>query len=393
MSSDDTFTMRSVAVSAFGPSVMYGLSEGLMLPVLAISVIHLGATEAVASLVVSLLGVGSLITNIPSGILTTRFGERRSMVFAASISAVGLVLCLFQWNLLFFAVGVFLIGSASSVFLLARQSYLADVVPVHMRARAMSTLGGVQRLGLFAGPFITAGVVSVGGLRAAYVVSLVAIVAAGVLALVVPDLERVSAHKGLAQRSTTRGMLRDHWRIFLTLGTAVLLLSAIRSTRQVVVPLWATHIGLDPVQSSLIYGIAGAVDATIFYPAGYVMDRFGRRWIAIPCVLIMGLSFIIMPFTHQELTLIIVAVVMGFGNGIGSGIVNTLGSDVSPSAGRPTFLGLWRELADAGSAAGPLLLSFVAGVLGLAIGIVVSGAVGLAAAVALARWIPRRKPA
>jgi MFS family permease len=84
---------------------------------------------------------------------------------------------------------------------------------------------------------------------------------------------------------------------------------------------------------------------------------------------------------------------MGFGNGIGSGIVNTLGSDASPAVGRPTFLGIWRELADGGSAIGPLILSVVTGLAGLAVGIVVSGFVGFAAAAALARWIPKRTPA
>ena len=33
--------------------------------------------------------------------------------------------------------------------------------------------------------------------------------------------------------------------------------------------------------------------------------------------------------------------------GIGSGIVMTLAADVSPAVGRPTFLGIWRELAGA----------------------------------------------
>jgi MFS family permease len=79
---------------------------------------------------------------------------------------------------------------------------------------------------------------------------------------------------------------------------------------------------------------------------------------------------------------------MGFGNGIGSGIVMTLAADISPEAGRPTFLGLWRELADAGSGVGPVILSAVTAVAGLASGIVVSGSVGLAAAAALWTWAP-----
>jgi MFS family permease len=392
-SSDGEFSLKSIAVGAFGPSILYGFSQGAMLPVIAISAIDRGADVAVASLVVSMLGIGSLVTNIPSGIITTRFGERRSMVFAAGLTAIGLVLCLFELGLVLFTAGVFLVGAASSIFMLARQSYLTEVVPSHMRARALSTLGGVQRIGVFAGPFVTAGVIGLAGLDAAYSVALVAIIAAGVVAYLVPDLTRESAPAAaLPGKVTTIGMVRDHWRTFVMLGTGILLLSAIRSTRQVVIPLWATHIGLDPAQSSIIYGIAGVVDAAIFYPAGYVMDRFGRRWIAVPCVLIMGVSFVLMPLTHAAVSLALVSLIMGFGNGIGSGIVNTLGSDASPEVGRPTFLGIWRELADGGSAIGPLILSLVTGLAGLAVGIVASGFVGFAAAAALARWIPKRGP-
>ncbi|HEY2062179.1 MAG TPA: MFS transporter, partial [Amycolatopsis sp.] len=84
-----------------------------------------------------------------------------------------------------------------------------------------------------------------------------------------------------------------------------------------------------------------------------------------------------------------VAMVMGFGNGIGSGIVMTLGADVSPSVGRPTHLGIWNELGDIGSGLGPLLLAGVTALAGLGLGIVVSGLVGFAAAGALWTWIPR----
>jgi hypothetical protein len=73
----------------------------------------------------------------------------------------------------------------------------------------------------------------------------------------------------------------------------------------------------------------------------------------------------------------------------GSGIVMTLGADISPAIGRPTFLGIWRELADAGSGIGPVILSAVTAVAGLGPGIIVSGIVGFAAAAALWVWTPK----
>lgn len=388
--SDAPFRLRSVAVSAYGPSLLYGFSQGVIAPVIAISAIDRGASVAVAGLVVSLMGIGSIVSNIPAGVMTTRFGERRSMVAAALFSAGGIALCLADIGLLPFSAGVLAMGMASAVFQLARQSYLTEVVPLPMRARAMSTLGGVQRIGAFTGPFAGAGVLKLAGLNSAYVVSLIAILGAGFIAYAVPELtERASVPAGGTTVSTW-SITRDHWRTLVTLGTGVLLLSAIRQTRQVVVPLWAQHIHLAPTTSSVLFGVSGAVETLVFYPAGLVMDRWGRRAVAVPCTLVMGLAFILVPLTHAALTLGAVAMVIGVGNGIGSGIVNTLGADAAPVLGRPTFLGVWRELSDGGSAIGPVILSVVTGLADLGSGVVVSGVVGLAAAAVLFKFVPHR---
>jgi hypothetical protein len=60
---------------------------------------------------------------------------------------------------------------------------------------------------------------------------------------------------------TSLGVVKQYWRTFVTLGTGIVLLSAIRQTRQVVIPLWAAHIGLSPTTTSIIYGVAGGIDA------------------------------------------------------------------------------------------------------------------------------------
>jgi MFS family permease len=391
----EEFRLRSVAVAAYGPTTLFGLSEGSMLPVVTLSAIDRGASASIAALIGALIGIGSIVTNVPSGILATRIGERKSMLVAAVATMAGLAFCLVNLghgpaSLLIFGFGILLIGSASSVFGLARQSYLTERVPPPMRARALSTLGGTVRIGMFVGPFLGAGAMQLWGLPGAYFVSLVAIAGAGLIAYRVPDLEMSDRRRKAAAQVTTWSVLKQYWRTFVTLGAGVLLLSAIRQTRQVVIPLWAAHIGLSPTANSVIYGVAGAIDALTFYPAGKVMDVYGRRWVAVPCVVILGISFVLMPLTHGVVTLACVAMIMGFGNGIGSGIVMTLAADISPAVGRPTFLGLWRELADIGSGVGPVILSAVTALAGLGAGIVVSGFVGFAAAGALWAWTPRR---
>jgi MFS family permease len=387
---EEEFRLRSVAVAAYGPATLFGLSEGAMLPVITLSAVDRGGSASIAALIAAMLGIGSILTNIPSGMLATRYGERMSMLMAAIATVVGLVFCLVNlgrgpWSLLVYGLGVFIMGCASSVYTLARQSYLSEMVPPHLRARALSTLGGTLRVGVFVGPFLAAGAEQIWGIAGAYYVSIAAITGAGLIVYRVPDLEMLDERKEASAQVTTLGLLKKYWRVFLTLGAGIVLLSAIRQTRQVVIPLWATHIGLSPTANSLIYGIAGAIDAATFYPAGKIMDLYGRRWVAVPCVIVLGVSFELMPLTHSFVTLAAVAMLMGFGNGIGSGIVMTYAADTSPEIGRPKFLGLWRELADGGQGIGPLILSGVTGIADLGTGIVVSGGVGFAAAIVL--WI------
>ena len=137
-----------------------------------------------------------------------------------------------------FGLGVLLLGAASSVYTLARQSYLTESVPPHMRARALSAPGGVLRIGMFVGPFLGAGAEELWGLPGAYYVSLAAMGGAAIIALRVPDLEKTDQQRAAAAQVTTRGILQEYWRTFLTLGLGVVLLSAIRSTSR-----WSSRYG------------------------------------------------------------------------------------------------------------------------------------------------------
>jgi MFS family permease len=389
------FSLRRIAVSAFGPSLLFGLGEGAILPVIPLSARGMGGSVAMAALVVTGIGIGSLVSNIPASLITMHRGERWAIVAAAVWCAFAMALCAWTDRLAVFALGCFMIGMAQAVFSLARQSYLTEAVPAEFRARAMSTLGGAMRVGLFIGPFAAAAALHRYGLPGAYGVAIVALLVAAVVAARMPDLDAGAADGAAAAGGpvppppTWGSIARDHRHLFVTLGIGVMLVSAVRATRQAVIPLWADHLGLEASVAALIYGLAGGVEMLVFYPAGKVMDRKGRRWVAVPSMLIMGLALLLVPLTQGASALLAAAVAIGFGNGIGSGMVMTLGADHSPRVGRAHFLGVWRLMTDIGASCGPALLSFLAATLSLAAGIGATGLIALAAAAQLAYWIPR----
>jgi len=383
-------SLWKIAPSVYLPALLYGIGQGAIAPVVALSAINLGASFAVASLVVAAAGVGQVIGDIPAGALTTRIGERHAMLLATVLVSIALVACLLVPTVWGLALAIGATGLAASVWGLARQAYLSEAVPIQLRARALSTLGGVQRIGSFIGPFLGALAMRFLGTDGAYWVHLVAALLACIVLASLPDLESVRRNR-LARpvaMQSTRTVIRNHLPVLRTLGVGALLVGAVRASRQVVIPLWAEHIGLDPQTTSLIFGISGAVDMLLFYPAGSVMDRFGRKWVAVPSMAVLGLAHLLLPLTHSVEALTAVALLMGVGNGLGAGVIMTLGADASPPVGRAQFLGAFRLFADTGNGAGPFLLAAVTALAGLAPAILVLGLTGWAAATAMNHWIP-----
>lgn len=375
----DEFAWRRIAIPAFGPTLLSAGAMGAVVPVAALRADELGADLGTAAFVVALTGVGQLLGVLPAGSLVARIGERATLVRAGMIDVVALVVAGWAPSLWLMALALLASGFASSAFFLARQGFMIDVLPGERLARGMSLLGGSMRTGLLLGPALGSLAIGPMGLQGAYAVAV--ILAAGSLLTVVasPDLtgehERARAQE---PHSAVLSVVRRHVRLLLTQGIAVLVISALRAARLVVLPLWAIHIGLDGVDSSQIFVVAGVAELFLVYPGGWAMDRLGRVWVVTALLVIVSGSFLALPLAGTKGALLTVALVMAIGNGLGAGIVMTLGADAAPRQDRAQFLGAWRLMGEAGNASGSLGLSAVTALVSLPAAAVSLGMVGLA---------------
>ncbi|MFI9633953.1 MFS transporter [Nocardia sp. NPDC051929] len=381
-------SLRPLLFTVYVPAAAYGIGMGAAAPVMALTALDLGASAAVAGLTVALVGLGQILGDIPAGQVVARLGERISIIAASTAGSIGVLLCLFAPAVPILGAGLIIVGLSNAVWGLARMSYLSEVVPFERRARAMSLFGGAMRLGFFAGPFLGAAAITGLGTRGGFVVQLIAIAIAGWLMARLPDPQTPAAGAIPKPPLSLVEIARAHRALLLTLGAGSLLMGAARSSREAVLPLWADHLGVDAATASLIFGIGAGLDVLCAYPAGHLMDRYGRRFIAVPSLVILAVAYLSVPLTDSALTLGIAAIVMGIGNGIGNGVIMTIGADIAPAASRAEFLAAWRLTHDGGFFVGPLVISGLAAIGPLAVAVLAIGGVSALGAGVMARYIP-----
>lgn len=365
------------------------MGQGAVIPVVPLFAGELGASVALASLTVGMRGLGTLLMDLPGGALESRFGDKFVMVTGTVIVVLVAIGASLATSPLQLAVLMLLMGCGWSFWILARLAYVSEMVPAHQRGRVLSVVGGTNRIGNFVGPLIGGFAGREFGLETVFYVQATLGLAAAlamVIAVNPSNRTRVSEHASIA--GAFRATLKSHHRIFATAGFAVIMLQLLRQARQVFLPLWGESIGLDVADIGIAFSISTAVDMALFYPAGLVMDRWGRKWVAVPSLIVLSLSVGLIPLADGFAQLAVIAMLAGLGNGIGAGVAMTLGADFAPDDARGEFLGLWRFVGDLGTAGGPAIIGVLAGAASLAAASAAVAALGFFGAFLLARFVP-----
>ncbi|WP_404311395.1 MFS transporter [Agrococcus terreus] len=398
----ERFPWRKVAGAAFVPTAAFAIGEGAVIPYIPLIAGDLGASLAVAAVVAAMLTVGQLAGDVPGGSVVARFGERPTMIAAGALVLVALLIAFLARDVWMLGLAVFILGLGHAVFGLARHAFMTTFVPIRYRARALSTLGGIFRLGMFVGPLVGSAVLGLGlPVHSVWVVCAIGTVVAILVLVVLPDpasaFERTPATTGtievVQERQHVWAVIRQNAKVLGTVGVGAAVLALARSARQVLLPLWAVSIGLDGVTTGIVIGIAGGVDFALFFLSGWIMDRFGRLWSIVPALTLMGVAFTMLAVSHDldaaVVWFVAAALTLSIGNGFGSGIVMTLGADLADRQNPAPFLGAWRLTVDLGGAAAPLLISLLVSVASIAVAAGSLTALCVAGAVLLVRYLPR----
>ena len=392
-------TTRSIVLSLYLPTFFLAFATGMLGPIMPLYARSFEISYALVGLVLAAQGTGNLIGDIPAGIVLGRLGHKMTMLIGVSLYGLSITAMSFARTVPELILFGLIAGIGNSMWNISRHAYMTDLIPLETRGRVSATFGGINRIGTFLGPLLGATVAATFGLRFPFLLfGGVTVIAFVLSALFVNEASGPRTHRG-GVRGHTRHLMdvaRAHAAILTTAGIAQLLVQMIRTGRNSIIPLYAADvIGLDVQSIGWIVTIAAAVDMAMFYPAGVIMDRFGRKFASVPSFLIQGIGMALVPFAFSFETLMMATMVIGFGNGIGSGTMLTLGSDLAPKESMGEFLGVWRLIGDAGGTGAPLAVGSVADLVGLSMSAVGLGGVGFGAAALLFFLVPEtlRRPA
>jgi len=262
-------------------------------------------------------------------------------------------------------------GFGSVGLRIGAQMLVNGAVPVRLRGRAMSTLGGGVRVAYFVGPLIGGLIVDAAGFTVAFI-------ACGVLttAGLIPF---VAARRSAGERGFDRpppavgGVLaavRRHGGLLAIAGTGTALVMTVRAGRNVIVPLFGDQLELSATAVGALVAIGTGADLLLFPVAGFLMDRFGRLAAMVPAFSLLGLGMLVLGVSPTVPGAIVSGVVMGLGNGMSAGTMLTLGGDLAPPDPGP-FLSALGMMQDAGIVIGPVVVGWLADAAGLRVSAIV----------------------
>jgi len=378
--------MRHAPAVVLGVSVSFmTLGLGIIAPALPLFGRVFGVGAALVGLLITVFGVGRVLLDIPAGYLADRMGRRAVLLGSSVIVAGGSVLAASAGTFGNLLIWRFVQGAGSAIFTTAAMTAIVDLTGPAHRGRAMSLYAAALLIGASLGPGIGGIVTSRWGPRAPFL-------AYAVLALLVfvwVFLQVPETTVGSPQISKVAPAAPDPpypWKDFILVALVTFATFVARvGGRSTILPLFAyNRLGMSVLQVGLVLSMIAVLNLLVLYPLGTLTDRFGRKVAIVPGVLLIGLAFAQLAFAPSYAALLLGAVLLGIGDGIGGPVPAAYMADLSPSGRTGLAIGLYRLFGDLGFLVGPITLGWISDTSGYAAALLANAGLMVAAAIPFA---------
>lgn len=354
-------------------STLLGGMWGMLIPTIPVLTGYFDVSAGTAAQIVTAFAIGRFIGLPVSGVVLDRLGTRAALVGGPVATAIAsLLVAGTPWFGVILAL-VVAMGAADSIWTMGREVAGIDLARLEQRGRVLSGFHGIHNIGLAIGPLLGGLLTEVVGFRAVFVAYALCGATAVPLGLAAhharpqqfPQTESALV-KGLGIASLRRRLqgLADLFKQIhpsLRATYAVIVFATLTSfvqriTLQSMLPLYAaSYLGFSPTEVGLLFSISGAFVFMMILPAGFIIDKVGRKWATVPSTGIPAVVFLLLPFSNTFLQVAVLVSLMGVANGLSLGSLATSTYDVVPASARGRLQAARRTIAEVGGVGAPLL--------------------------------------
>jgi DHA1 family multidrug resistance protein-like MFS transporter len=348
------------------------LGFGAIVPALALYAKSFGVTQSAIGVAIAVYGLARFVVALPAGKLADRAGRRNALALGGLVTALGNLGCAYAPSFAALIVARFVAGAGAGLVVTTGVIVLADISTSAQRGRTMSIYQGVFLFAVGVGPLPGGLIAERYGLSAPFLAYAVAGAIVTALAwLYLPEtrhLRREERPAGAAPLPSFAAQIR------LFAGHAgFMLVGVITFTNAVartgglfnVIPVVARdRLSLNADRIGIGLALASLVGLALAYPAGSLVDRYGRKAVIVPATIMAGVSIVLFPFAPSYGWFLIACVAWSVASGISGAAPAAYAADVAPPGMNAAAMSMYRMLGDLGYVVGPIALGLATDTVG-----------------------------
>lgn len=356
-------------------TIVNQLGFGSIVPVVPLYARSFGVPQSAIGLTIAIYGLARFLINLPAGRLADRLGRRPTLALGGLVVIAGNLFCALAPDYFSFLAARFIAGAGAALILTASQIVLADISTPARRGRIMSVYSGAFAFAVGIGPYPGGLLAKHFGLPAPfYTFAFLGFVAAIFAWFRVPETKGMRGGVLVATPATAAPALSFNAQMrILSAQLGFMLISLVSFSTffartgalfNVIPVIGEERLGLGPDQIGLGLGLISVIGLGLSYPSGVLVDRFGRKAVIVPAMLLTGTSMVVFALAPSYAWFLAGCAAWSVASGISSAAPAAYAADMAPAGMNAAAMSSYRMLSDFGYVAGPLLIGVMADTLG-----------------------------
>ncbi|MEJ7838401.1 MAG: MFS transporter [Thermomicrobiales bacterium] len=350
-----------IAVNQFG--------FGAIVPVMPLYADEFGVSETAIGFTIAIYGLARFLVNVPAGVMADRIGRRGALTVGGLLTVVGTLICAVAPEYWVLLIGRFIAGAGAACVLTAGQIVLADIASPANRGRVMAIYMGVFLFAVGAGAFPGGWLASTVSLESPFIAGAILAGTVTIIAwFALPETRDLYEDPNPARPSDLNAPAQSMLRRLAAIPgfvqiSAVSFSSFFARTGGLftIIPLLAKDkIGASASDIGLGLSMISVVGLVLVYPSGMIVDRFGRKRVIVPSMLLAGVAMLLYLQVTSVTTFLLASVVWSCATGVAGAAPAAYAADIAPRGMTASTMSWYRSISDSGYVMGPLLMGLIA---------------------------------